>query len=198
MAKEPLTKTGRRPRHKVIHFKPKPEFADGLAAFDQDIANEICKRLSDGESLRGIIYGENSRSPNPQPVDGMCPLWVVLRWVGLGELEDSPSHLKAFATQYARARQEQADALADSVVHIADTTDDPNKARLQIDARKWYAGKVRPKVYGEGIQLRHANADGTGPVQVEQTTRVAIIDRLLDAIPLEVTRVESLPKPDED
>ena len=198
MSSEPKTKTGRTPRHKVIHFKPKPEFADGLAAFDQDIANEICKRLSDGESLRSIVYGENSRLPDPKPVEGMAPIWVVIRWVSLGELEDSPPHLKSFASQYARARQEQADALADSVIDIADKTDDPNKARLQIDARKWYAGKVRPKVYGEGIQLRHANADGTGPVQVEQTTRVAIIDRLLDAIPLEVTRVESLPKPDED
>ncbi len=28
--------------------------------------------------------------------------------------------------------------------------------RLQVDARKWYAGKLRPKVYGDKIQQEHS------------------------------------------
>ena len=53
--------------------------------------------------------------------------------------------------KYARAREEQADYLADEIVQIADETDDPHKARLQIDARKWTASKLRPKRYGDKI-----------------------------------------------
>lgn len=57
------------------------------------------------------------------------------------------------AEQYARAREDQADYIAGEVLEIADTEPDPNKARVRIDARKWAAGKLKPKVYGDRIQL---------------------------------------------
>jgi hypothetical protein len=53
-----------------------------------------------------------------------------------------------FQAQYARAREEQADFYADEIIQIADTCTDTNKARLQIDARKWKASKLAPKKYG--------------------------------------------------
>jgi hypothetical protein len=58
-----------------------------------------------------------------------------------------------FAAQYARAREEQADYYADEIIEIADTAEDANLARLRIDARKWKASKLRPKKYGEKIDL---------------------------------------------
>lgn len=58
---------------------------------------------------------------------------------------------KTFADDYARAREAQADFYADQVAEIADTEDDPNRARVRIDARKWIAGKMRPKKYGDRV-----------------------------------------------
>lgn len=69
---------------------------------------------------------------------------TVMKWLG-----QQPS----FAEQYARARETQADTIFDEIVDLADEAGYTNeriaKARLQIDARKWVAGKLRPKKYGE-------------------------------------------------
>lgn len=57
------------------------------------------------------------------------------------------------AERYAQARQDGADALADAVVDISrDKTRDPQCRRAEMDALKWLAGKIRPKVYGDRIQ----------------------------------------------
>ena len=56
-----------------------------------------------------------------------------------------------------RAREDQADTLAQEVVDILDdvarkpnaTAIDVRAALNRADARKWFAGKVRPKVWGD-------------------------------------------------
>ena len=79
-----------------------------------------------------------------------------------------------FADQYARAREEQADTLADEIIAIADeqpeviaVTDKKTGALIEhkldgaflqwqknrIDARKWTAMKLKPKKYGDKIAL---------------------------------------------
>jgi len=87
--------------------------------------------------------------------------------------------------QYARARELQADTLFDEVLHIADnqqigekrkvtndgkeevsTGDMIEHRRLQIDARKWMAGKLRPKKYGDFKAVEMTGADG-GPMVVQ-------------------------------
>ena len=55
--------------------------------------------------------------------------------------------------KYARAKQDQADFMADEMTRIADTADDANKARLQVDTRKWVASKLKPKSYGDHQQI---------------------------------------------
>lgn len=58
--------------------------------------------------------------------------------------------------RYARAKNRQADLLADQVVEIADDKErDPNCRRISIDARKWTAGKLKPEKYGDKIELDH-------------------------------------------
>ena len=55
---------------------------------------------------------------------------------------------------YVRARENQADAFADEIVDVArDKTCDPSHARVRIDALKWAAGKRKPKVYGDKLEL---------------------------------------------
>jgi hypothetical protein len=54
---------------------------------------------------------------------------------------------------YARAREEQTHLTAEDVIKIADTEEDPNRARVRIDARKWYASKLNRKDYGDSLDL---------------------------------------------
>ena len=61
--------------------------------------------------------------------------------------------------QYARAMEDRADVLFEETIEIADsaTPETVNVARLQVDTRKWYLGKVNPKVYGDSSRLDHTN-----------------------------------------
>lgn len=102
--------------------------------FNEDVADAICERLADGESLRSICRDDDMPSKS-----------TVFKWLGL---------IPAFADQYARARETQADSLADDIVDIADNkTLEPNDKRVRIDARKWLAGKLRPKAYGDKVAV---------------------------------------------
>lgn len=110
-----------------------------------EIRNTICERIAAGESLRSICK------------DGGMPSKAAV----FADLAADAS----FADQYTRAREAQADSLADEIVEIADdSSDDPNSRRIRIDARKWVAGKMRPKKYGDKISAEVTGADG-GPVE---------------------------------
>lgn len=122
--------------------------------YNEAIADAICERIADGESLRSIC-------DDPE----MPARSTVFKWL---------SRHTAFADQYARAREAQADAIFDDILSIADTpvigektkTDSEGKTetttadmiehrRLQVDARKWMAGKLRPKKYGDKLDVEH-------------------------------------------
>jgi len=123
------------------------------STFAEEVADAICDRLADGESLRKICLS-----------DDMPAKSTVFKW--LGQQPD-------FADQYARAREAQADALFDESLDIADdgsndwmertredgTADEVlnhehiQRSKLRIDTRRWMAGKLRPKKYGEKLEL---------------------------------------------
>ena len=69
---------------------------------------------------------------------------AVVRWVSEGG---------ALSEWYALAKDRQADYVAHQIVSIADSEDNPNKARNMIDARKWLASKLNPRKYGDKIEL---------------------------------------------
>ena len=103
--------------------------------YTQEIASAICLRLIQGESLKAICRD-----------DSMPCNTSVYNW-----LEAYPE----FMNQYTRARDLQADTWADELVYIADKSEDYNKARLQIDTRKWIASKLKPKKYGDKTETTH-------------------------------------------
>lgn len=129
------------------------------SGYTKEIGDEICERLSDGESLRAICRDDHM--PNKS---------MVFRWL---------YEFQSFRDQYARAKEEQADTLADDILDIADdgrndtyVDDEGNKkvdfdaiqrSRLRVDARKWIASKLKPKVYGDRIQQ-----EISGTLAVEQ------------------------------
>lgn len=120
--------------------------------YTAEIGDIICERISEGQSLRKICDAEDM--PNKA---------TVFRWLAAN---------KEFSDQYARARETQADTLFDDVLAIADQYDtiseavNPDliqRAKLRIDARKWMAGKLRPKVYGDKLELA---GDANAPLTV--------------------------------
>ena len=114
--------------------------------YTKAIADKICARIADGESLNAICKDSN-----------MPHRHTVMEWA-LGQVKVADK--ANFPDKYARARKAQADAFADEIVDIADTEPDPNKARIRIDARKWVAGKQRPKKYGDRSKLEVTGEDG--------------------------------------
>lgn len=97
------------------------------------IQDRLCEGLMFGRSLKNILEDQ-----------GMPDRQTVYHW-----LQDDA----AFFDNYTRAREAQADFFADEIAHIADTEPDPNKARVRIDARKWAAGKLKPKLYGDKLDI---------------------------------------------
>ena len=106
--------------------------------YTDEIADAICEAIIEGGALYRICEQEGFPSEN-----------TVYRWI-----EEKPE----FREKYTRARELQQDREADKIVVIADETTDPNKARLQIDARKWRASKLAPKKYGDRLDLNHSGS----------------------------------------
>jgi hypothetical protein len=79
--------------------------------------------------------------------------------------------IAAFREQYARAKQEAADALVEEMLDIADdatgdyaedeqgrirfNSENVQRSRLKIETRKWIASKLKPQRYGERLDLQH-------------------------------------------
>lgn len=75
--------------------------------------------------------------------------------------------IEGFSDQYARAKEEAADALfeetqdiADETISIAQSAGDPKLAsalvqaqRLRVDTRKWMSSKMKPKKYGDKVDV---------------------------------------------
>ncbi|HEY6019479.1 MAG TPA: terminase small subunit protein [Candidatus Paceibacterota bacterium] len=131
------------------------------SSYTPEIADKICERLIEGESLRSICRAEDMPSAA-----------AVCRWLG---------QFETFREQYARAREAQADTLADEIMDISDdgrndwmerankdgeliawqvNGEAVQRSRLRVDARKWLASKMAPKKYGEKIQSEVTGANG--------------------------------------
>lgn len=146
--------------------------------YTQQLASLICLRIAEGESLREIVKSE-----------GMPERTTIYEW-----LLNKPD----FANQYTRAREEQADTLADEIIAIADEQPEIipvldkrtgeliehklDNAFLQwqknrIDARKWTAMKLKPKKYGDRVALA---GDSESPIKVEAEVQAeALLGALL-------------------
>lgn len=125
--------------------------------YSDETIDRICQELAEGRSLRSICCEEDMPSQS-----------TVFRWLA----DESNTR---FRERYARAREAQADAIFDEILDIADDgsndwmerrRDDGSidevlnhehiqRSKLRIEARRWMAGKLRPKVYGDKIEHEH-------------------------------------------
>lgn len=113
------------------------------------IADEICTRLANGESLRAICGSDRD--------DFMPSIGTVMRWA----IQNAE-----FREHYEEARRIQAETMADEIVSIADgkgltgeekVTLSP-RDRLRVDSRKWVAAKLLPKRYGDKVEVEHSGS----------------------------------------
>lgn len=120
--------------------------------YSKALADRLCQELSLGISLRTVCID-----------DKMPCIATVFNW-----MRTKPNFLE----QYARAKQESADAMAEEILDIADdgtndwmeikrggeTVEVPNnevlqRSKLRVDTRKWLMSKMKPKKYGEKIDV---------------------------------------------
>lgn len=114
--------------------------------YDPDIAEQICNEIAHSDKGLATICESNEDWPSRR---------TITKWI----LEN-----EQFALNYARAKELQAEFLADQIVDIADTPrgegtrDEVERSKLMVDARKWVAGKLLPKKYGERNVTEHTGA----------------------------------------
>ena len=140
----------------------------------------------DPQALWPVILGDiangASLSAAIQRLDPAPSYWWAKDW-----LRRDPE-LKA---RYIEAVEDRADRLAEELIELADQPiptglDGPGmsawvqKLRVQVDVRKWAASKLKPKAYGERLDVTVAPAQISITAALEEANR-----RVLDCIDME-------------
>jgi hypothetical protein len=136
----------------------------GKTTYTQEIADTICKRIAEGESLVRICAD-----------DSMPSRETVYTWIETNPGNTTPS----FLDNYTRARELQADTFFERISEIANDgakdwvmskfgpmcdQEHVNRSRLRVDTLKWQASKLAPKKYGDRVTQEVTGKDG-GPVE---------------------------------
>ena len=140
--------------------KEKAKLFGRPSIYNPELAAQICEHIAQGKSLRTIAE-----------MEGTPHQATIMAWLD-GSHPD-------FSEQYARAREAQADKLAEETLLIADessqdtyvdadgnvktNTEAIQRSKLRVDTRKWLASKMAPKKYGDKVAI--GGADDLGPVQ---------------------------------
>lgn len=151
--------------------------------YSQELADRICEKLACGQSMRTVCAG-----------DDMPCMQTVFTWL---------RNNKEFLEQYTRAKEEAADAFIEEMLDISDdgTNDwmernDPKNAgydyngehvqrsRLRVDTRKWVASKLKPKKYGDKLDI----TSGDKPIPI-----LGGIAKLPNDIPTDNSSTEDSP-----
>lgn len=153
--------------------KAAPKGVKAPHALDREVAAKVLAQIAAGSSLTSIC-----KRP------GMPSMTTFMRWLG----EEDADELRE---QYARAREAQAELMAEEIIAISDeecttvradkhgTRDEGGgntevlfdatavaRNRLRVDARKWLLSKMAPKKYGD--KLEHTGPNG-GAIHVQST-----------------------------
>lgn len=149
--------------------------------YSEAITSRILTRIMDGESLRTICLDDD------MPTRSTVHLWLAKH--------------QDFSDQYAIARDRQADTIFDEILDIADDgsndwmekRDDEGaslgwkengeaiaRSRLRVDTRKWMAGKLRPKKYGDKFEVEHSGLDKLADAILQRRAKVSAFNEASD------------------
>jgi hypothetical protein len=141
---------------------------------EREVWPVILERISGGQSLMGAVKAMG---------------------IPYATVKHQLRHSEALKKQYYSAIEERGDYLADELVDLSDEMPpadlDPqlinawvNRQRLRIDARKWTASKLRPKVWGDKIDVSVTHTQ----ISINEALRSAesrLIDNVTDIVPNE-------------
>lgn len=124
----------------------------GRDEYTKEMGDLICDLISEGNSLRSVCNDESL--PDKR---------TVFRWLRTHE---------DFCHQYARACEERTEAMAEDILDIADDGSNDlmtvkkgnltykvedkevtNRSKLRVETRKWIMSKMKPKKYGDKLDL---------------------------------------------
>lgn len=127
--------------------------------YSEELCKKICEVVSSSSYGIRKICDKNPDFPKPETIR----VWRLYN--------------ETFSAQYAKAKQIQADILAEDCLDISD--DDSNdikfgdngpsfnsefaaRSRIRIDTRKWIASKMLPKIYGSSKELEEEKEKNEG------------------------------------
>lgn len=133
------------------------------STYTPEIAAKLCEQIALGSSLRTACKGEDMPAPS-----------TVFKWIREHE---------EFSKQYAHACEERTEAMSEDILDIADDgTNDwmeqhrgehvawvtngeaIQRSRVRIDTRKWLMAKMKPKKYGDKIDMTTNGKDLPTPI----------------------------------
>jgi len=141
--------------------------------FDPPIFDRICEYIALGYSLNAVTK-----------MEGMPSYPTVMKWIWR-----ESSYREECFNKYVKAREQQADFLADELLEIADdgrndtyqktlkdgstvevyNAENVARSKLRVETRKWIASKLKPKKYGERLQAEVSAPDGAPLIPVATT-----------------------------
>lgn len=132
--------------------------------YSQELAERICSQLSEGISLRTVCLAEDMPSKT-----------TVFNWLHVN---------KDFLDQYARAKEESTHAnqeiledLGDQAIELAQSVDPKasgavvQAVKLKADNMKWVMSKMKPKKYGDKVDLTTNGKDLPTPIYGSNSTK---------------------------
>ena len=114
--------------------------------YSPEIAEEICRRLADGESLIRICAS-----------DDMPDRETVRRWCRDNE---------QFCGKYTQARLDAADSFSDLMTHVVETEENPNMINAKVNALALIQARQAPRKYGTQ-RLGIGQDPDAGPLKIE-------------------------------
>jgi hypothetical protein len=146
--------------------KPPAKLTGRPSVYSRELVAIICGRMAGGETLTSIC-----RAPG-MPAHSTVRLWAI---------EDRDG----FSARYARAREAQAHAIAEGALDGAQRATDAALGRLEFDAKRWFAGKMLPRVYGERPEPAKGTLENPIVLLLQQVQA-----RALPVVPCQVIEAE--------
>lgn len=132
--------------------------------YTKELADEVCQRIGLGESMRSVCRDEK-----------MPAMSTIFKW-----LRDLPP----FTEQYTRATEERTEShqellleIGDSAIEHAETADPKASGavvqayKIKGDNLKWSMSKMKPKKYGDKLDLTSGGDKLPAPIYGSQSAR---------------------------
>lgn len=141
------------PKFKPTPEKPFPGKPGRPSTYREEIADEIVRRMIEGENLTQICRDAH-----------IPPRVTIYSW-----FDRNPE----FYARCARAREALADYLVDNIEQMAKTAtkETLEQVKLEISVAQWRAMKVAPRMYGDRMRAE-VTGDNGGPIKVETKHKI--------------------------